>query len=170
MIWPSPQPVALTLFTGSSKLILPFRQRQPSDHQIKSFSEPESARPIDHTVYSPYARSRKVERDFESGMTRVHAIKDRGSIHLHGANLTYSGKGEETHQIRDGDPLSHQIEMAYTITLEREDPKWQIRTVTHTLVTATESDFLVTASLNAYEGDDQVFSKSWDTKIARDFN
>ncbi|GIS97732.1 MAG: hypothetical protein CM1200mP24_10160 [Gammaproteobacteria bacterium] len=67
MIWPSPQPVALTLFTGSSKLILPFRQRQPSDHQIKSFSEPESARPIDHTVYSPYARSRKVERDFESG-------------------------------------------------------------------------------------------------------
>ena len=80
-------------------------------------------------------------------MTRVHAIKDRGSIHLHGANLTYSGKGEETHQIRDGDPLSHQIEMAYTITLEREDPKWQIRTVTHTLVTATESDFLVTASL-----------------------
>tara|TARA_B100001123_G_scaffold147475_2_gene170858 strand:+ start:22 stop:2046 length:2025 start_codon:yes stop_codon:yes gene_type:complete len=170
MIWPSPQPVALTLFTGSSKLILPFRQRQLSDHQIKSFSEPESARPIDHTVYSPYARSRKVERDFESGMTRVHAIKDRGSIHLHGANLTYSGKGEETHQIRDGDPLSHQIEMAYTITLEREDPKWQIRTVTHTLVTATESDFLVTASLNAYEGDDQVFSKSWDTKIARDFN
>ncbi|GIS97733.1 MAG: hypothetical protein CM1200mP24_10170 [Gammaproteobacteria bacterium] len=67
--------------------------------------------------------------------------KRSGSIHLHGANLTYSGKGEETHQIRDGDPLSHQIEMAYTITLEREDPKWQIRTGTHTLVTATESDF-----------------------------
>ena len=170
MIWPSPKPVTLTLFTGTSKLILPFRTNQPSDLQLRPFSEPESARPLDHTTNSPYARSRRVERDFESGLTRVHAIKDRGSILLHGANLTYSGKGEETHQIRDGDPLSHQIEMNYTITLERESPKWQVRTETHTLVTATKSDFLVTATLNAYEDDIRVFNKSWDTKIARDFN
>ena len=100
----------------------------------------------------------------------MHAVKDRGRIHLHGADLTYAGKGEETHQITDGDPLSHRIEMTYTITLERENPKWQVRTVTHTLVTATKSDFLITATLDAYEGNARVFNKSWDTKIARDFN
>jgi hypothetical protein len=42
--------------------------------------------------------------------------------------------------------------------------------VTHTLVTATKSDFLVTATLDAYEDDVRMFNKSWDRKIARDFN
>ena len=60
--------------------------------------------------------------------------------------------------------------MTYTITLERDNPKWRVRTVTHTLVTATKSDFLVTATLDAYEDDVRMFNKSWDAKIARDFN
>ena len=60
--------------------------------------------------------------------------------------------------------------MNYTITFERENPKWQVRTVANTLVTATKSDFLITATLNAYEDDILVFNKSWDSKVARDFN
>tara|TARA_B100001123_G_scaffold69322_2_gene77471 strand:+ start:182 stop:1486 length:1305 start_codon:yes stop_codon:yes gene_type:complete len=170
LIWPSPERVTLTLFTGNSRLHLPIRNNQSSDHQLNLFSEPECARPLDHTTHTPYARSRSVEREYESGITRVRAVKDRGRIYLHEADLTYSGKGEETHQITEGDPLSHQIEMTYTITLERDNPKWRIRTVTHTLVTATKSDFLVTATLDAYEDDVRMFNKSWDTKIARDFN
>ena len=170
LIWPSPERVTLTLFTGNSRLHLPIRNNQSSDHQLKPFSEPECARPLDHTTHTPYARSRSVEREYESGITRVRAVKDRGRIYLHEADLTYSGKGEETHQITEGDPLSHRIEMTYTITLERDNPKWRVRTVTHTLVTATKSDFLVTATLDAYEDDVRMFNKSWDAKIARDFN
>ena len=170
LIWPSPERVTLTLLTGNSQLHLPIRKNQSSDRQLKSFSEPESARPLNHTTHTPYARSRSVEREYESGITRVRAVKDRGRIYLHEADVTYAGKGEEIHQITDGDPLSHRIEMTYTITLERDNPKWRVRTVTHTLVTATKSDFLVTATLDAYEDDVRMFNKSWDRKIARDFN
>jgi len=40
--------------------------------------------------------------------------------------------------------------------------------LTRTVLTSTRTHFRIRATLDAYEGDARIFSKSWDEKIARD--
>ena len=55
-----------------------------------------------------------------------------------------------------------------TITMTRGD--WQVRTEANTVMTGTREDFLVSATLDAYEGETRVFSRSWSRRIPRDGN
>lgn len=45
---------------------------------------------------------------------------------------------------------------------------WKIRTITRTVLTSTPEHFRVAAMLDAYEGDQRVFSRNWHETIARD--
>lgn len=45
---------------------------------------------------------------------------------------------------------------------------WQVETRTRTVPTSTRDDFHLAATLDAFEGDTQVFSRSWDRAIPRD--
>jgi len=45
---------------------------------------------------------------------------------------------------------------------------WHISSRTNTVLTSTRTDFRLRASLDAFEGDRRVFSRSWDSTIPRD--
>lgn len=45
---------------------------------------------------------------------------------------------------------------------------WDVRTETHTRLTSDEAHFYVHATLDAYEGLDRVFAKTWNLAIPRD--
>ena len=52
-------------------------------------------------------------------------------------------------------------------TVSRRDG-WQVRVETRTRLTSTEDAFRLAATLEAYEGDERVFERSWDRVVARD--
>jgi hypothetical protein len=46
--------------------------------------------------------------------------------------------------------------------------EWQTRVETDSRMTSTATEFLVTQRLDAFEGDEQVYSRSWDLSFPRD--
>ena len=45
---------------------------------------------------------------------------------------------------------------------------WDVRVVTHTRLSCDEHDFFVDATLDGYEGDSRVFSRTWNETVPRD--
>lgn len=53
LAWPSPEAAAVTLTTGSSRLLLPERPPRDEDTHLHSFGEPEAARALEVTETTP---------------------------------------------------------------------------------------------------------------------
>jgi diphthamide biosynthesis methyltransferase len=78
----------------------------------------------------------------------------------------HEGYGEDVHTIREGDPLAATTETRRTVAYERDG--WSVRIATSMRLTATATAFRLVADLDAYEGDERVFHRSWDVAIPRD--
>ena len=166
MVWPSPELVTVTLYTGASRLHLPVRSKRGDDLSLPGFAEPVGAAPLAHETLRPPQRRRELARDIASGAATITAYFDRGSEHLSGTDLTFGSNTVLRHRIRDDDPLSAEVEAASTSEMARGS--WQIRTETRTRFSSTRVEFLISASLEAFEGDTQVFQKAWERRIPRD--
>lgn len=166
IMWPSPEPVTLTVFAGAGTLDLPVRPPRDEDAKLHAFGPPECAQASPRTEKRAYARSRKHSRDMITEEHVVEAVKDRGLIRLNAIDWEYGGRGDERYSIRQGDPLSAKAHSVYRITHGRGP--WQVAIETDTTVTSTKDSFLVTAKLEAFESGVRVFSRTWDTKIKRD--
>ena len=71
----------------------------------------------------------------------------------------------EYYRSRDDDFDSVEGETIWERSLKRGD--WEISTVTRTVVNSTAEDFLLHATLDAYEGEQRVYSRNWDVSIPR---
>ena len=165
LVWPSSKPVTLTLYAGASALVLPVRPPSDEDAKLPAFQAPEAASPTPHTASLNYHRGRSLSVEIATGKTTVEVVKDRGRYHLPQINLTYSGNGLDRVSITGEDPLSAIHETRYSVTLERDD--WRVRTETQTKMTCTEDEFLISATLDAYEGESRTFTKTWDARVPR---
>ncbi|MEQ9491699.1 MAG: CocE/NonD family hydrolase [Alphaproteobacteria bacterium] len=167
-VWPSPRTVTLSLSTGSSKMHLPVREPRDSDANLPAFGEPECYRPGPGKIIKPSGRGRKITTDSESGITKIESIKNRGEQYLEDIDLTITADNTDRFFVKEGDPLSARHESDYDITMVRDG--WSIRTECRTVMTSTEDDFNIKASLKAFENGDEVFSRTWDETIPRDGN
>ena len=165
LVWPSPEPVRLALVAGASTLTIPVRAPRPEDERLPAFGPPESSPALAHVAEHPYRRSRSISRDVATGEVTIETIKDRGRYRLNDTGVTYSGKGVDRYHMRDGQPLSARIDSFYEIGLE--GPGWHTRTECRTVVTATKAEFLVSASLDAYEGEARVFADTYSARVPR---
>ena len=166
MVWPSPELVTVTLYSGASRLHLPVRSKRREDLSLRSFAEPEGAAALANETLRPPQRRRELARDIVSGATTITAYLDRGSERLPGTDLTFDSNTVLHHRIRDDDPLSAEVEAASIYEMARGS--WKIRTETRTRLSSTREEFLISASLEAFEGDTQVFHKAWERRIPRD--
>ncbi len=167
LVWPSPVPAAVSVVTASSTLTLPVRPRRAADRQLPSLGRGATAPPLVVTTMKPYHRSRSMARDYVTGETRIDMVKDRGHIRIEETGTEYSGGGHETYVIRDGDPLSARARVDYAIALARE-PDWKTRLDTRFVLTATKDSFLLSAHAEAHDGDERIWSRSWEDSIPRD--
>jgi hypothetical protein len=71
-----------------------------------------------------------------------------------------------TYRIVDGDPLSASVQVRCTAGLGRGE--WQTRVETDSHMRSTATEFLVTQRLDAFEGDEQVYSRTWELSFPRD--
>jgi hypothetical protein len=166
--WPSPDPVTLTVFAGpASRLTLPVRTPRPADQALAPFGEPEWSEPLGQEVLRSDPTSRTLARDLATG---THELRFRWDV---GGHRRLAGGGPElddtnltTYRIVDGDSLSASVRCRCASTLARGD--WHTRIETDSHMTATATEFLVTHALDAYEGDERVYARTWTLTFPRD--
>ncbi|MEA2781310.1 MAG: uncharacterized protein QOK29_2854, partial [Rhodospirillaceae bacterium] len=102
-----------------------------------------------------------------SGTTTYHIEEDHGRFTIDHIGLETDFSERESYRIRDDDPLSAEIDIAYSIAIGRGE--WQTRTETRCVMRADKTHFILDATLDAFEGETRLLSRNWQERIPRDF-
>jgi hypothetical protein len=161
-IWPSPEAGTLTVTAGD--LTLPVHQGSSTE-----WTPPpaEVATPWAHKVLRPGKTTRKIEADLIGRTVALIVNDDLGDAQNLSHGL-HSGESMTEHwEIHPNDPLSAKAVHTWEQRLSRGN--WQIKTNVWAEMTATATDFRLQATLTAWEGDQIIFERAFDDKIARRF-
>jgi putative CocE/NonD family hydrolase len=166
--WPSPETVTLSVFTGGdSQIRLPVRPARPEDANIAPF-EPAEGAPVPPLEYINRSASRRtVSHDLINGLFETTVTGGRG-FRLVQTGLELINDTCLTHSIRAGDPLSATIRYNYTISIGRG--AWQTRVETTSVMSSDAERYLITQTLDAYEGNTRIFARSWVLESPRDMS
>jgi putative CocE/NonD family hydrolase len=171
IIWPSPEPVTLTVFTGASQLLLPVRHPEPHPADIRSLPEPVSASPSPATILRKGRVERTVTLDqiTQEVSHRLYVdggvFGDWGKFRLDDIGLEMGHVFERIYSIRPDEPNSARATMTQTYEMGRGG--WQVKVVAGAAMTSTASIFELSAWIDAYEGDTSVFRREWKSSTLR---
>ncbi len=166
LAWPAPEPVRLTVFTGTSRLVLPERPRRDAEDQTIGFAPAEGARPTPTERLQAGEHKWRVIRDLETDESTLEVINDDGTVHLGPVDLEMQRAAREWYSYRGYDYHSPRGETLWERGYRRGN--WRVRTVTRTVLTSSPEAFHIHAELDAYEGDRRVYADNWDVSIPRD--
>jgi len=161
MIWPSPEPVRLDLAKATLKL--PLRRLAKSDEV--SFPEPEGATPWATEEIRPTNSERHIGRDEKTGLVTLSITDDFGEVRDLDHGLANGSIVRETWTIHPDDPLSATGATHWTQTLSRNE--WSVRTETFAEIRSDTENFMVSARIEAYEGEELVFERDFEQAIPR---
>ena len=164
LIWPAPEPVVLTLYTGASFIDLPVRKARRAE-VAPVFAPAEAASAVKLLEIDPPAHRRELTIDQHSGVQRLSIVDDFGRSTIAEHGMTTWACGRETYEIHPDDPLSARQQCHWSEERSRGD--WKVRTETYSAMTASKTHWHVTGRLEAYEGDVKILTREWDQKIKR---
>ena len=166
LLVPSPERTTITLFTGASTLELPVRPRDPADARLPSLGKPAHAAPLEVTVFSPYHREQSNTTDRVTGELVVRTVKDRGHYRIERTGTEVRSRNEEIYRIAEDRPLSARAEIVCRNAMKR-GTDWDVAIDTRFVMTATATDFLLTAEAEALSGGVRVWARTWRETIPR---
>jgi uncharacterized protein len=164
--WPSPQPVTLTLHIGGSALVLPVRTPSPGDAALPEFGPPEESPPMPTELLRAGPAGRRVAQDVASGRVDLTFDWDVGGLVRLPNGLEIEDTNSTTFSIVEGDPLSASVRCRMGGRFGRGD--WVTRCQTESVMTCDEASFHVRSELRAWEGDQLVLDRTWQSDIPRD--
>ncbi|MCB2076182.1 MAG: CocE/NonD family hydrolase, partial [Novosphingobium sp.] len=163
MVWPSPEPVTLTICEGS--LELPIRPTASEDEG--SFEAPEAAAPWRIETLRPASNQRRIERDVGTGIVKLTIEDDFGENRDKDHGLVHGSRMRETWTIHPDDPLTATGEAWWEQNYSRGD--WSTRLVTTTSMKADLKAFSVEGQVEAFEGHKTVFRRQYRESVPRGF-
>lgn len=161
LIWPMGETGSLILNAGS--LALPIRPLAGGDEW--QFEPAETAPAQEIISHRPANHSRRIETDLTTGEISLLIEDDFGSAENADHGLIAGSVAREHWRIHPDDPLCASGTTHWTETSARGD--WSIRTETYATMRSDKTHFYLTARLEAYEGDDLVYSRDVEDKIPR---
>ncbi|RVD39124.1 CocE/NonD family hydrolase, partial [Mesorhizobium sp. M4B.F.Ca.ET.019.03.1.1] len=161
MIWPSPEPVRLDL--SKATLNLPVRPLATGDEV--SFPAPEGATPWQTETIRPASSERHVDRDEKTGIVTLSITDDFGAVRDLAHGLANGSIVREVWAIHPDDPSSASGKTHWTQTLSRNG--WSVRTETFAAIHSDPQNFVLSARIEAYEGENRVFERDFEQKIPR---
>ncbi|MEX0929693.1 MAG: CocE/NonD family hydrolase [Balneolales bacterium] len=165
LAWPSPEPVMLKIYGEESAFSLPVLTEY-GDRDIR-FEPPEGAEPTSKAGVIHASKVKwNVIRDLIINESTMDVIKDEGKYYLQDIYLEIDDYIRETYSINEDSVDTVRAETIGKKTLKRG--QWQIHTKTNTILTSDKDNFYLHATLDAFEGNERVFSKNWHEKIPRD--
>ena len=163
-IWPSPESAPLQLDPAGSILTLPHRAPTPSDSVLPKFPPPEAAAPLPVVQLTPPLAARVSTLDHVNGRAGYEVADDTGLYRIEPTGLEYRLASVDRYDIGAG-PLSATATVTFTMEQGRGD--WRVHSVTRTTLSASKTEFRVTAALEAWEGETQVAARTWDVSVPR---
>ena len=94
-----------------------------------------------------------------------HEVGD-GTDLLTAVNTELIGKATVRSEIGEDDTTGT-ISTQYLIGWRRD--RWRPRVIASSKITTLKTDFLLWGEMTAYDGDEQVFTRTWERKIPRRF-
>ncbi|SDR53336.1 hypothetical protein SAMN05519103_04700 [Rhizobiales bacterium GAS113] len=169
LIWPAPEAATLTLRVPG-KLVLPVRPPDPRDEAI-GFEPPLRGRPAPITKVAEGRMTRTTAFDLLTGVSTyvTHGeggLFGEGVLRFDEIDTTISHDLRRELTIGADDPLTARYHLTQSYALGREG--WRIRIETRTSMQATATDFVVAASLRAYENGTLAGSRDFEERIPRD--
>ncbi|ESX00566.1 peptidase S15 [Mesorhizobium sp. LSJC268A00] len=166
LVWPSPELVTVSVIAGASKLELPTRAPRSEDEHLKPFLPAEAGPSEQATIHRDFSTRETTTRDLVTGETTYVLARDYGSKTIEQIGLVIEGGKLETFRTGEDDPLSATIEIENWHRQGRGD--WQAYAKSHTFFRATETEFIIEARLDAFEGDKRIISRNWALRKKRD--
>lgn len=164
-IWPSPRHVRLSVHTGGSQLLLPIRERNAADERIK-FGPPVEGRRTARTVLQGPRQERTITRDVGTNELIYTVVRDDGRSIIDEIKVETGFEKKVVYRINPNDPVSARVDLSEAHLL-RHGQGWDTFVEARSALSSTESEFLVEASLKAYEKGKPFFAKSWLERIPR---
>ncbi|WP_366658321.1 CocE/NonD family hydrolase [Fodinicurvata sp. EGI_FJ10296] len=165
LIWPSPEPVTLTVFPHDSALDLPVRTTSPADAELPAFDPPESApRPAIEQIEES-GGGWQLTHDLGTDACTLDVRDGSGQYRLVDEGITVTKTARERYVADPADPQGVSGRAEWTMGLAHDG--WSITTHTQTTLTSTPTAFRVQATLRAWEGETLVHEQEWDETIAR---
>jgi predicted acyl esterase len=166
LAWGPPEPVRLTVRSERSTLSLPVRAPRAEDATLTPFDEPESAPPAPTTQLQEPHHNWRVLRDLSTDESKLEVTLDEGSYMLDDIDMVVRSSAREWYRSSNDDFGSLRGETRWVHEFSRGD--WHVRTETHQVLTCDPTTFHLHAQLDAYEGEERVFSRNWRSEIPRD--
>jgi len=166
LAWPSPEPVRLTVYPSESKLSLPIRKTREMEETINDLGSPDLKEVMPYTIIQPELKEWQVIHNLRNNKVMLHVVNNDSKIKLNDINWTMEKNVTENYSYRNNNYDTLRGEVISERRFQRDD--WVVYTKTQTVLTSTQTHFIIRATLDAYEGDVRVFSKTWDERIKRD--
>jgi putative CocE/NonD family hydrolase len=167
IVWPSPRPVAVTLRFGPGTAVrLPLRRTSPGEPEVDPLPPPpERARPPFEWL-RPRDPHQRVTRDLATGEVVVDSAWEFFGGRRLAGGLEYDYRDPVRFTIREDDPLSARVTTERHISIARGD--WRTRIAVESEMTADEESFHLRATLDSFDGDERIFSRTYACEIPRD--
>jgi predicted acyl esterase len=165
LTWPSPEAARLTLYTAGSRLSLPVRPPSPLDDQLRPLGTGSSDPAPNTTMLAPAERTWIVEHNLASNQVSLRVTNNDPRIRLDDIDMVIGRNVVECYSYHSNRYDTIRAEASHERIFARGD--WRVLTKTTTVLTSTRTQFVIRATLDAFEGDVRVYSKSWDEAIPR---
>ncbi|SFB53958.1 hypothetical protein SAMN03159496_04840 [Rhizobium sp. NFR07] len=163
MILPPPVDPGVTIDIASLGLAMPLL----GEHETFEMKQPDNPDPLPKYIeHAPSETRRNVVRDLATNHTRYEVLEDTGLFQHPGTGLSTRQLKEETWSISPDDPLSMTGISTWTCDMKRA--RWSVRTISTAKIACTATDWLISASVFAYDGEKQIFEKTFEKAIPRD--
>ena len=168
IVWPSPQPVNLSLNAGSSHLTLPVRPKNNADAQIAELPPPKQAKVHPQKLLrAPKPTTVSSETDIDNGMVTLNFKHDTGLIHIENHGWCFSSEGENIYSILPNDPTSASVNLSIKETYERVG-QLEVTIEATQKMYCNATHFMIEAAVSVSNKQKCVFSRNWKESIPRD--
>jgi putative CocE/NonD family hydrolase len=168
IIWPSPSPVTLTINCACSSIVLPIRSPNHFDKILKPFEPAVNGEPLDTTVLRPPRSENSLTQDLSTGRVTLLHDSDEGLCRINESGWRFGERETISCSVTPDEPLSAVAEQRFRKEFGRD--KLVLITEGSAKMQVTEKDLLLTARVDAWEGQEQVFGKDYTWTIPRDHN
>jgi len=165
LIWPTPEPVTLTVFAGQSELSLPIRSPGEGDQNLRPFGENRN-----FAARGEFLTLRQLANGSGPTHKTFHwDVRSRKlTIASAPADMLGTGNARETLEIRDCDPISASLEYKRDGICKGKD--YDVRVETLLTLRVTKDQFVLKGEVRALDAGQEVFMRRWNRIIARQLN
>lgn len=166
LAWPAPEPARLQIFLKNSLLVLPVRKPKSEDENLYDLGQPHISRKLPTTLLVPAHREWEVKHNLATNEVTLHVTNNDSQYRLDDINWTIQKDVTEKYTYRNNNYDTLSGEVLSKRRFKRNDR--EATAITRTILTSTRTHFRIRATLDAYEEETRIFSKSWDESIPRD--